>query len=270
MGSTIRGYLHNSAMGFWAPIEGMLSHRSLVRMLIRRDIVERTSGTLLGWLWLLLEPGLQVLLLWFLLDFVLQVRFPGMVSFLEYFLVGMVPWLMMSEVMTSSLTVLSRYGPLYRRTVFPLVLLPVLPFVLSGLVYGVVYTVVVFLLQGAQASLQAPFVILGLLVWLLPVAYGLSVIGLFLKDSLQFVRFLLTFIMYLTPILYMPEMLPDLLRSWQVINPFADLMAMIHGLLQDMPVTSGNVIRPLAIWLVLLGPAWVLFRRSEPHVREAL
>lgn len=270
MSVTIHGYLRNSAMGLWQPLRAMATHRSLVWMMVRRDIVERTSGTLLGWLWLLLEPALQVLLLWFLLDFILQVRFPGLVSFLDYFLVGMVPWLLMAEVMTSSLVVLNQYSPLYRRTIFPLVLLPLLPFILSGMVYGVVYTVVVFVLEDAQTALKAPLVILGLLVWLLPIAYGLSVIGLFLRDSLQFVRFLLTFIMYLTPILYMPQMLPDFLQSWQVINPFADLMAVIHATLQGMPLTPGNVLRPLLLWLLLLAPAWVLFQRSEPHMREAL
>ena len=28
--------------------------------------------------------------------------------------------------------------------------------------------------------------------------------------------------------------------------------------------------RPLALWVLTLGPCWLLYRRSEPHVREAL
>jgi lipopolysaccharide transport system permease protein len=53
-------------------------------------------------------------------------------------------------------------------------------------------------------------------------------------------------------------------------NPFADLMAVIHGLLQGMPFSAGNIIRPLLLWLLLMGPAWLLFVRAEPHMREAL
>ena len=42
------------------------------------------------------------------------------------------------------------------------------------------------------------------------------------------------------------------------------------ALLQDLPLTPGNLLRPLALWLLALAPAWVLFRRTEPHMREAL
>ncbi|HHB92291.1 MAG TPA: ABC transporter permease, partial [Thioploca sp.] len=28
--------------------------------------------------------------------------------------------------------------------------------------------------------------------------------------------------------------------------------------------------RPVGLWLLLLAPAWVLFHRAEPHIREML
>jgi len=36
---------------------------------------------------------------------------------------------------------------------------------------------------------------------------------------------------FLTPILYLPKMLPSALRPLLMINPFADLIALVHGLL---------------------------------------
>jgi lipopolysaccharide transport system permease protein len=96
------------------------------------------------------------------------------------------------------------------------------------------------------------------------------VFGCFLKDLRQIFPFLLNMMLYLTPIMYLPEMLPPEFQSLLSVNPFADVIALIHGVLQDMLVTTGNVLRPVLCWVSLLAPAWVLFHRAEPHMREVL
>lgn len=260
----------NAIAGFTGPWRLLWEHRELMRVLIKRDVVVRTSGTVLGGLWMLAQPALQVLAFWFLLDFVLQVRFPGQVPFLNYFLLGMLPWLMISEIIQRNLMILSEFSLLYERSAFPVGVLPLLPPVVSGLVYGTIYCALAWLLEGWPASLGALLVTVMLLVWVLPLCYLMAVFGLFVRDLRQVVPFLLTLAMYLTPILYLPQALPEAMQAWLVINPFADLMAIVHGLVQGMPVTWGNMLRPALLWLLLLAPAWVLFRRSEPHMREQL
>jgi lipopolysaccharide transport system permease protein len=104
----------------------------------------------------------------------------------------------------------------------------------------------------------------------MPFCYLLAVIGLFLKDIGQFFPFLITITLYLTPILYMPDLMPPSMHWVLVINPIADLMVLIHASLQNLSWTAANIWRPLAVWLFLLGPSWVLFRRAEPHIREML
>jgi lipopolysaccharide transport system permease protein len=268
--SIAQRFARNLMAGLLGPFHLLMEHRGLLRILVKRDIVSRTSGTLLGGLWMLAQPALQVLAFWFLLDFVLRVRFPGQVSFVNYFLLGMLPWLMISEIIQRNLMVLSEFSALYQRSVFPVKILPLLPMIISGMIYGIIYGVVVGLMEGMEAVLWVPPLIAMLLLWLLPVCYLMAVFGLFIRDLRHVVPFLLTLTLYLTPIMYMPQMLPKPMQGWMLLNPFADWMAIIHGLVQGMPITVGNIIRPLLIWLLLLAPAWALFRRSEPHVREQL
>lgn len=263
-------YLTRTAEGLWGPLKTLLAQRSLVRLLLQRDIKLRTSGTILGGLWMILQPALQVAALWFLLDVILRIKFPGLVPFLNYFLIGMVPWLMMSEIMTRNLSVLNEFSPLYQRAVFPVAILPLLPALVSGVIYGAIYFVLVLVLEGSGAALHSVPVVFGLLLWLLPIGYLLAVLGLFIKDAKNSVGFILTMAMYLTPIIYMPEMLPEFARRLLVLNPFADVMAVIHAVVQGMPFEKGYILRPLILWLLLLAPAWVLFCRSEPHMREQL
>lgn len=262
--------LRRYSEGLFGPLALLRRERHLVGLLFRRDLAIRTSGTVLGGFWMFVQPGLQVLAYWFLLDFVFGVRFPGAIDFIDYFLVGMVAWLMMADIMNRSVSVLPEFASLYARAVFPLGVLPLLPGLVSGAIYAIAYFVLVLVLEGPVAALAAPLVVMVLLLWLIPIAYLLALLGVFLRDLAQVFPFVITMTFFLTPILYMPEMLPEAMQRWMVVNPFADLMAVLHGVLQGMDFTWGNVIRPLVLWLVLLGPAWVLFHRAVPHVREAL
>lgn len=253
-----------------SPLLLLIRQRFLILQLLRRDIVGRTRGTLLGWLWLIAQPALQVIAFWFLLDIVFQMRSPGQVRYLNYFLIGMLPWLYLSEVLNRSINVLNEFAALYQRSHFPVAVLPLLPMVMGLLIYLPVYAGVAVYFQDGLAGLKAIAIMLLLFVWVIPFAYLLSVFGLFVREVRQVFPFLLTMIMYVTPILYAPDALPESVRWALAFNPIADLMALIQGWINGLPVEPGNWVRPLVLWLVLSTPAWVLFRRSEPHMREVL
>ncbi|MGA0805827.1 MAG: hypothetical protein ACO3PV_04835, partial [Pseudohongiellaceae bacterium] len=69
---------------------------------------------------------------------------------------------------------------------------------------------------------------------------------------------------------YLPDMVPEGMLSWLWLNPFADMMRCIHALVEWQPLPLHSFLRLWGLWLLLLAPAWVLFRRSLPHVREVL
>ena len=77
-------------------------------------------------------------------------------------------------------------------------------------------------------------------------------------------------VLYVTPILYAPDMLPESVRWAMAFNPMADVIALIQGFLHDFDMERGNWLRPLILWMILLTPSWILFKRTEPHMREVL
>jgi lipopolysaccharide transport system permease protein len=50
----------------------------------------------------------------------------------------------------------------------------------------------------------------------------------------------------------------------------ADWMALVHAFLGGSPVTLAGVARLAGLWLLLLGPCWLLYRRTMLHAREIL
>ena len=68
-------YLRNTGQGLRAPFHSAAVHASLLGVLIRRDLANRTSGTMLGGFWPLIQTALQVLGFWFLFDVIYGMRF---------------------------------------------------------------------------------------------------------------------------------------------------------------------------------------------------
>jgi lipopolysaccharide transport system permease protein len=256
--------------GLLVPLRACRDHASLLWMLVRRDLVSRTSGTLLGKLWPLLQPALQVLGYWFLFDVIYGARMDRGGVLFEHLLIGLLPWLLLTDVLTRSAGLFREFSALYRRTPFPIELLPILIMVIPGLVYLLVFCGVVFAFHGPVAALQSLIVVPVLLLWLLPLTLLFSVLGLFVRDFAQALPFVLTLLMFSTPILYFPDFLPDNLRQWLWLNPFADLVTLIHAIVDTTAVDWQGVARLYVLWLILLAPCWALFRRSVPHVREVL
>ncbi len=263
-------YFRATWLGLIGPFQDAYTHRYLLLLLIKRDITNRTSGTWLGDIWLFLQPALQIIGFWFLLDIVLKVKFPNQVPFVDYFLLGMLPWLFIAEVLSRSLNVLREFGSLYQRAVFPTIILPLLPLSLSAVLYSVVMAVVAGFVAGYEHILSGFAMIYLIALWIMPICYLLAIIGLFLKDIAQLFPFLITITLYLTPILYLPELVPESMQWILIINPVADIMALIHAITQDLAWNWGNVIRPIVFWLILLGPAWAIYHRAQPHIREML
>ena len=261
-------YFFVTFSGLLKPLQAIYQHRYLLKLLIKRDISTRTTGTILGHFWLVFQPALQILGFWFLLDMVLKIKLPNGVAFVDYFLIGMLPWLFISEILSRSLNILSEFGSLYKKSVFPIEILPILPIILAAVLYTLVMIPTVGLLENINKIPIAIITILLISIWLIPLAYLLSITGLFLKDISQFFPFIITITLYLTPILYMPTQMPETMQWALIINPIADIMALTHAAIQGLPWNWGNILRPLIIWILLIGPAWILFKRAQPHIRE--
>jgi len=138
------------------------------------------------------------------------------------------------------------------------------------LVYCSAYFFLNLVIGGIDKALLSLFVLPMFMLWLIPLCLLFPVLGLFIKDFGQAIPFLLMITLFLTPILYFPSMLPQGISRIIWINPFSDLMAIVHGVLQDSEYNWLNVARPMIIWLLLLGPCWLVYKRSIPHIREVL
>jgi lipopolysaccharide transport system permease protein len=115
-----------------------------------------------------------------------------------------------------------------RNILFPVELLPVRA-VMVGLATQMVATLLLIILSAVDLRLSPralflPLIIVGQILFLWGVAWILSLIAVVLPDIAYFVNLSLTFLIFISPIGFRPEMVPEALRFVLYLNPLTYLI----------------------------------------------
>lgn len=245
---------------------------------LKRDIKSRYAGSMMGALWAVLGPVFTIALFYVLFAHIFRVRVPELASeagFFYYLVVGILPWLAVSEGLCRSTGVLVAYEQFLQKQPFPVAILPTTA-VIAAILPQLVGTVVLIVLLMA-AGLFRPISLLFLpILFVLQVAItlglgmALSILSMHMRDLIQAVPIGLQFLFYATPILYPLSMVPAGYHGLYALNPFACLvMAYQHAFLgTDVPTIA---MLALPAWgLVLGGGGYALFCVLKPMLGETL
>ncbi len=212
---------------FRYPLRSIWRNRSLIRSMVRRDILGRYRGSFGGVFWTVLNPLLLMATYLFVFGIVLHTHFgsdPSRAGFVLYFLCGMLPWLAFSEAVGRAPLVILEYRNFVKKLVFPLETLPV-NLVLSALVTEV-FALVIFVVLLVATRGAVPWTVVWLPALVIPqvlftmgLGWFLAALGVYVRDLGQISGFLLTLWFFLTPICYPVESLPSQALPLLARNP---------------------------------------------------
>lgn len=210
----------------------LVSRRTLLYQMVRRDFEQRFIGSAAGWLWGLIHP-LVLLLSWtFVFQWCLRTRPPrdGLTQNYTIFLFcGYLPWMLFQETVQRSTNALIEHSNLITKTLFPSELVPVSIF-LSALASHLMALVLVFgmiLAWGGPLSPMALWLPLYmLLLGMMAVGLGwiFSALQVYLRDTAQVVIVALTGWFWLTPVFIDERLYPQRVRFLLTWNPMAYLV----------------------------------------------
>jgi len=266
--------LRSIGRAFTLPVSTIARNRSLIRTMVRRDILGRYRGSFGGAFWTILNPLLLMLTYFFVFGVVLRARFegiPGRTGFALYFLAGMLPWLPFSEAAGRAPTVMLEHRNFVKKLVFSVETLP-LNLVFAGLV-SEVFALLLFmagylLTQGSLPLSIAwlPVLIVPQLLFTAGVCWFLAALGVFVRDLGQVIGFIMTLWFFLTPICYPEKSLPDAALPFLSKNPLFVLVRSYRAVFLEHQAPA---LGPLwKLWLLsavvfLAGHAWFYkLRRS--------
>jgi len=256
----------------------LLSSRRLIADLVYKDFVGKYKGATIGFTWSIITPLLTILIFTFVFSTILKVRFGGgrSADFVVYFLCGMIPWLSFSDALNRSASLIRENAHFVQRVIFPVEILPV-AVTLSGMIQlgigltlllGVVGT---FFTPLTWTVIFVPFLVCLQLLFTLGLAWTIACLGVFLRDTSHGIGIGTQMWMFLTPIIYPAELVPESLRILLVINPMAHLVQMYR--LVIIEGTVPELYPLLALTGVMGGIAlcgYIFFMRSKSAFADVL
>ena len=254
------------------------SHLTLIYQLFRRDLSERYQGTILGFAWLLVQPLFMLGLYTLVFSEVLQVRFNAQASntnFALYVFTGLLAFNALSEVLTRSTNVITERRDLLLNTALPSWVLPIVPVAVSVALELLSCLVLVAALWLTHTFNPLGFVfylpfLLIRIVFSLAAAYSLAVLGVFLRDLRQLVPAILTMLLFVSPILYPLELIPESLRPLYSWNPLAQLVEAYRAAWLQGQLDMARLVGLLVLSSGLLAAAILLFQSLMPRARYVL
>lgn len=240
------------ALYFFSPFR----HRTLFRQFIRREILGRYRGSLMGLAWAFVTPLVMLGVYTFVFVGVFRMRWPGaeeaggMAYALRLF-AGLIVFNLFSEVISRSPSLIVEQPNLVKKVIFPLELLSWVSLG-AALFHFVIGTTILILCAIAFETprltmLFAPFLILPLLPYIMGLSWLLSALGVYLRDLGQIIALAVNLMLFLSPVFYAANTLPEGFRFWMELNP---LTFPIESLRQAL--FFGNI-PDFSGWLISMG-----------------
>ena len=271
-------------LGFSANLQTKLD---LLITLVQRDLSARYKGSVLGNFWTLIQQLTQLIIYTYVFSIVLKVKLNSAqlpqsplagnnLLFALWLFAGLIPWgAITASLIASSGSVIAQPN-LVKKVVFPLTLIPLVPIV-TAFIDSTIGLVMLIVALGLFAQTVHWTLLLLPLVWIpqllltAGLGYMAASLTVFLRDIPQTLNIGISFLFYLTPIMYPQEMIPLPFRAWVRWNPFS----VISELYRDL--TLWGSLQHGWEWLYLWGLSTVVFvlgtwmyRRLSPAFADVL
>lgn len=238
-------------------------YRELIIEMARRDLVEKHSGSFLGGFWAVGQPLVVMMVYSFVFSYLFDIRLAGSYSdynYLSFMLAGLVPWLVFQEVIGRSPNCILENKNIVKQIVFPIEILPLKIVLSSALMLGIglLFPIAILLAQGKATLmwLLLPLPVLSHLILILGLAFFLSSVAVFVRDVRNITQLVLMIGLFVHPILYTPEMLPNYLEMLMTISPLSHVIWLYRDILifgQITEVWSWFIAPFSSLVLLMLG-----------------
>lgn len=263
-----------------ALLRSLRVHRDLMHNLIRREVVGRYRGSVLGLLWSFFNPVLMLATYTFVFSVVFKARWlAGSDSRTEFALVlfaGLMLYNFFAECVTRAPGVILTNTNYVKKVVFPLEILPVVimgsaffHFLVSLLVWLIFY--LIFFGLPPPSGVLLVILLFPFILMTLGLSWFLASIGVYLRDVSQVITLATSALMFLSPIFYPITALPEDYRWLLQINPLTFIIeqardVMIWG---NGPDWSGLAFYTLLAAMIAWGGfAW--FQKTRKGFADVL
>ena len=247
-------------------VASLWRNRSLARALIKREVVGRYRGSVLGILWSFFNPVFMLAIYTFFFSVVFKARWhtnsDSKTEFAIVLFAGMLVFNLFAETTNRSPGLILSNVNYVKKVVFPLEILPWVS-IGSALFHALIslgaWLIFYTLIFGAPHAtvLLLPLIVLPLILLTLGLSWFLASLGVYLRDVGQIVGIVTTALMFLTPIFYQVTSMPAEYQRFLLLNPLTPAVQQARDVLIWGQVPGIGYF--VAYFLVSLFVAWLGF-----------
>jgi lipopolysaccharide transport system permease protein len=211
-------------------INSTLESKELIIALTKREVIGRYKGSFIGMLWPFITPLFMLGIYTFFFGRIFNARWNMQAStdgeFALLLFIGLIIFNLYAEsINRASLLIISNVNYV-KKVIFPLEILAIVS-VLSGLFHAivslVVWVIVYTIIFGVPSLYICYFVliIIPFVLILIGLSWILSAIGTYIKDIIQVVGVITSALMFLSPVFFPLESLPESFRKFVMLNPLS-------------------------------------------------
>jgi len=243
-----------------------------------KEIKARYKHAVLGFLWILINPLLQMLVIGLVFRFFVPVQVDNYFLFL---FAGLLPWNFFSYSLSKTTPMVLNERNLIKKASFPREVI-IFSIILSNLfhLFVALGLFIIILLGQKILSGEASFVeilfftlrflwIIPITLWLTILVSGFSLLFSSLNVKYRDVNFAVQAILplwfYATPIVYTLSLLPPSLRHVLYLNPVTTVLELYQAIFLEQPISfSWAQVASILMGVVIFFIGFYFFKKEEP------
>ena len=250
-------------------IRQIYGSRDLLKRLVRRNVASKYQGAFLGGIWNFIQPLMMLVIYTYVFSVIFKARWgigigPSRGSFAVILFCGMALFSVFSDSVVSASTQIISNPNYVKKVVFPLLLLP-LAQVLAVFIQGGVW--LLLLLLGAVfiygnlsfSMLLLPIVVLPLFFNAAGMAFLVSSLSVYIRDTPYVLGVIFQVLFFLTPIFYPVSAVPARFRPLLELNPLTAIIEQTRQVLLFAQIPAWHDVAlswGIGVVVCLLGFAW--------------
>lgn len=255
-------------------IKELYSYREMIVSLIKRELRGKYKASVLGFLWTFLNPLFQMVVYIIVFSYILK---SGIDHFAIFLFVGLIPWNFFGVSVSSGAACVVNQENLIKKIYFPRLVLPI-SYVTSMFINMLVTFIVIFVSLFVTRYGINPIALLflpGVMIIEYILALGICMLSSALTVYFRDLEYILGIInmawMYLTPILYTEDMVPDEFRFLLDLNPMTPVISAYRQILYYKQIPNMKTLTHailFGIGILVLGT--IIFEKIQKNFVEEL